>query len=74
MKKSPNEFVHKAGIELLNEIRLSEGDAQEGFFGFSWVRPGHGGWSINNQKKDAEKRHRKKTQKKTRKKIRHKNK
>ena len=28
-QKSPNEFAWKAGIELLNEIRLSEGEAQE---------------------------------------------
>ena len=28
-QKSPNEFARKAGIELLNEIRLSEGEAQE---------------------------------------------
>ena len=27
--KSPNEFALKAGIEYLNEIRLSEGETQE---------------------------------------------
>ena len=28
-KKSPNEFALKASTEKLNEIRLSEGEAQE---------------------------------------------
>ena len=28
-KKSPNEFALKTGIEKLNEIRLSEGEARE---------------------------------------------